>query len=211
MTRRNSPPAWLIFLVSLALVLGVFYWYLGVREYFRTGGLGIVEATAQAEVRAATQSVVRLTQAIPTWTLIPSFTPLPPCDVWVVTVDSAIVRVSPNVNSAMVMVFNGGEEVCVIQRIGGTDWLQVDTNTDTRRIEEGYMREDLIRPRNPTPTATLTVTPLPTITPLPTATASNTPAFVAPSVTPAATGLATVTPVPPTATASNTPAPLLGA
>lgn len=177
--------------------MGSYYLWLGTRTYLRTGGLGVDGATAQAVIVATTQAVIEATEAIPTRTSFPTFTPIPPCEDWLVDVPSAIVRRAPTVNSAVVETFNDQDVVCVIEQVGDTDWYLIDVNANTQRIEEGYMRNDIIRPLNPTPTLTRTTTPLPTVTPPITATR---PQSAAPTVPPAA--LATITPTP---TESATP------
>ncbi|MEM6527839.1 MAG: hypothetical protein AAF653_06065, partial [Chloroflexota bacterium] len=69
--RRRGLPAWLIFLLSVAFVLGGYYLWLGLQTYVATGGLGVEAATDQAAVVATTASVRRATEAEPTRTLFP--------------------------------------------------------------------------------------------------------------------------------------------
>ncbi|MEO0562217.1 MAG: SH3 domain-containing protein [Chloroflexota bacterium] len=208
--QNNTPPAWFILLTTVALVLGGYYLMLGLRDYIRTGGLGVVEATAQAASQGTSTAVRRATDAIPTPTLIPTFTPVPDCEDWRVTVPSAIVRAAPSTSAPLVVVVDQGETVCVIRPVPDTDWYLVDTRPASTRIDEGYMRNDIIEPLNPTPTATLSPTPLPTVTPItPTATltptVTNTPDPSAPTATdiPPPTSTATPTPTP-----TATPLPL---
>lgn len=212
MYKRSGPPPWLIFLVSIALVMGTYYLWLGTRTYLSTGGLGVEGATEQAAVLATTRAVVIQTEAEPTDTLFPTFTPIPPCQDWVVSVSSAIVRGAASTSGPIIATLNGGDPVCVIEQVQDTDWYLVDADPRTRRIEEGYMRNDIIEPANPTPTATLTITPLPTITPItptetptPPPTPTNDPDI---SPTPSHTPMPTVTQTPtPRDTATNTPLP----
>ncbi len=211
--RRNSgPPAWLVFLSSVALVFGAYYLWLGGRNYLATGGLGVVEATARAEVVASSTAAENARLAIPTTSPIPTFTPIPECQEWVVTVPSAIVRERPSTGSAIADTFEGGTEVCVIERVTDTAWYLIDRRSDTRRIEEAYMRGDVIRPLNPTATPSDTATPPPTVTPTVTATPSDTPVIVPtdtpdPNATPSPT-----TPPPPTATPpASATAPVISA
>lgn len=211
MGNRNATPPWFIFLSTLALILGGYYVLLGLRDYVRTGGLGVVEATQQAAVRATATEVQRATAAIPTPTLIPSFTPVPDCEDWRVTVPSAIVRGAPSTAAPLVAVVDQGAVVCVIRNLQDTDWYLIDVRPETTRIDEGYMRNDIIQPVNPTPTATLSPTPLPTVTPI-TPTATDTPA-PSPTPDPAAPAApsASVTPSPsppPSATPTATPPPV---
>ena len=181
MYRRHTTPPWLIFLITVAFVMGSYYLWVGVKTYLRTGGLGVEEATEQAVVVATTRAAQQANRAIPTATLFPSFTPIPPCQNWVVSVPSAVIRRAPSVESPIIDTFDGGADVCVIERVANTEWYLIDAAPETRRIEEGYMRGDIIRPLNPTPTQTLTVTPPPTVTPI-TPSPTNT---VPPTLTPA--------------------------
>jgi hypothetical protein len=206
MGNRNSTPPWFVFLTTLALILGGYYLLLGLRDYVRTGGLGVVEATQQAAVRATATEIQRATAAIPTPTLIPTFTPIPDCEDWTVAVPSAIVRGAPSTTAPLVEVFDQGETVCVIRNLPDTDWYLIDVRPATTRIDEGYMRNDIIQPLNPTPTATLSPTPLPTVTPVtPTATHTvpppptpdpNATFSPTPSVSPTTSATPTATPTP---------------
>ena len=66
-------PAWLVFVVAVAIVLAAYYLWVGVQNYLRTGGLGVVEATRQAEL-IVTATADRV-QGVPTRTPVPTFTP----------------------------------------------------------------------------------------------------------------------------------------
>lgn len=189
----------------MAFVLGGYYLVLGARDYLRTGGLGVVEATEQAIVVSTATAVRQATQAVPTNTLIPTFTPVPACQDWVVTVESGVVRLLPDTNAPMIEVFDGGTTVCVIERVPDTLWYLIDARPETNRLDEAYMRGDIIRPINPTETPTLSPTPLPTVTPI-TPTMTYTPSItptidpeITPSATPTATPIFSPTP-PPTVT-----------
>lgn len=202
MYRQRGAPAWFVFILSVSLVFGMYYLWLGVQTYLSTGGLGVEAATEQAVIVSTATAVQAATNAIPTRTLIPSFTPPPPCQAWVVTVPSAIVRAAASVDAPIITVFEGGTEVCVIDRIPNTLWYQVDARPETRRIDEGYMRGDIIRPINPTATPTLSPTPLPTVTPItPTLTPTSAPTH---TPDPDASPSATLTPSP-----THTPSPTL--
>jgi hypothetical protein len=200
-TQNNRTPPWFVFLTTIALILGGYYLLLGVRDYVRTGGLGVVEATEQAVVQSTATAVRRATDAIPSPTLIPTFTPIPECQDWLVSVPSAIVRGAPNTAGPIVDVFDENALVCVIRNLPETDWYLIDARPDTSRIDAGYMRGDIIRPANPTPTPTLSPTPLPTVTPI-TPTPSFTPSTT-PTPDPNATPTATAT-MPPTVTSPPT-------
>ena len=189
------PPP-LVFLIGAALVFGVYYLLQGAQTFIRTGGLGIVEATRQAEIVAsATQQ--RATRIIAQITAQPTATPLPTCTDFRVIVPSAVVRSAPSPSAGIVRGFAQGEIVCVLWREPGSEWYTIDRDRSTRRRELAYMHESVIAPINPTPTSPPTVTPLPTLTPsitpseLPTEPPSPTPR-AAPTLPPP-----TPTPAPP--------------
>ncbi|NWF67851.1 MAG: SH3 domain-containing protein [Chloroflexi bacterium] len=207
MTLRTPPPrgtdrtpSWVVFALSVALVFGLYYIGIGVRDYFTSGGLGVAEATQRAEIvntATAVQAQIRQSRATP----VPSFTPIPECTPFVVIVERAIVREAPSINAPIVTQWSLGSEVCVLGRVSpGSEWYQIDENPSTRRIDAAYMREDLIEAVNPTPTPSLTYTPPPTITSTPSPTATPTPEPL-PTATPNPNASATPTATPtPTAT-----------
>ena len=188
-------------------MLGGYYLLLGFQTYLSTGGLGVEAATERAAIIATTQAVEAATNAVPTNTLFPSRTPIPPCEIWLVDVESAIIRRFASTDSAIVEARERGAEVCILEPVGQTEWYLVDVDPDTRRVEEGYMRNDVISPLNPTLTPSDTVTPLPTVTPIvPTETPVPTQTFTpdpdtSPSPTrtpsPTSTPAPTETPTPP--------------
>lgn len=189
-------PAWLIFLLAVALVFGAYYMWTGIKDFIRAGGLGVVEATQRAEIIASAtlNRAATITQAAPQITIRPSPTTLPPCQDFEVAFNVAIVRERPSVNSAIVAQIPLGTIVCVLSRepAPNDDWYLIDVQPRTRRLDAGYMREELIVAVNPTLTPSRTIPPPPTVTPLPatpTLSATETP-------TATATPTATVTPLP---------------
>lgn len=203
--RRGSagPPAWLIFMIAAALVFGGYYLWIGFQNYLRTGGLGVVEATARAEL-IATSTAQRIA-SVPSITPRPSFTPVPECQNFIVSVPSAIVRTAPASNGPIMTSLSQGTSVCVLGREEGSEWYTIDSNPKTRRLELAYMHETVIEAVNPTPTITRTPTSLPTVTEMPSLTPSITPtpaptatidpdATDTPSPTPTPTDTPTVTP-----------------
>ena len=90
MGRTSGPPAWLVFLVAIALVFGAYYLWTGLSSYLRTGGLGVVEATERAEI-VASATAEEFFFSNPTLTAPPSLTPIPECQTFQVTAASAIV------------------------------------------------------------------------------------------------------------------------
>lgn len=197
-----NPPGWFVFLTGLALVMGMYYLWQGGLSYLSTGGLGVAEATQRAQLVATSTAEQAQLNARPTFTPIPTFTDVPACQTFTVSVDSAVVRQFPTTNSPQLEVWNQATEVCVVQQLVGTDWYQIDWKPLTKRIDEAYMHRDVIEPLYPTPTPTDTKTPLPSVTPiLITLVPTNDP-NIPPTVTPIP--LPTVTPV-----MSLTPAPSL--
>jgi hypothetical protein len=194
MGNRNGPPTWFIFLVGIAIVFGIYYLWLGVRG-FMASGMTIVESTRQA-IEYSTVTAERIEELeVFAPTPLPTHTPVPPCQDFVVDVASAIVRELPTTNSGIADTLSQDEIVCVISKQPDSDWFVIDDNPLTRRLEPVYMHEDIIRALNPTLTPSVTFTPAPTVT--------NTPTFT-PSNTPQSTN--TFTPNP-NVTPSNTPTP----
>ena len=193
--RRSGPPAWFVILLGIAVVFGLYYLWLGVRNFVATGGT-VAESTQQAVV-GITSTALRIQEIeFSAPTPLPSFTPVPPCQDFVVHVREAIVRDQPNTNSRIVAALTEGATVCVIAAVPGADWYLLDANPVTRRLEKVYMHQDIISALNPTLTPTRTVTPAPTAkptrtrTPAPTATQpprtrTAPPPRPSPSVTPA--------------------------
>jgi hypothetical protein len=200
-----------VFLVAVALVFGAFYLYQGAQNFIRTGGLGVEEATARAQV-VSTATAQRSTAAATrsASTPRPSLTPVPECIDFRVVVN-AVVRQSPSESGAVETGLNAGTVVCVLGREEGSEWYSIDLNPETRRVELAYMHEVVLEAVNPTPTPSRTSSPLPTVTPAPTDTPSITPPAtdtVEPTSTPRVTRRATAasgnsatptpTPIPPT-------------
>jgi len=200
-SRRDGPPTWFIFLVGIAIVFGVYYMWLGVRS-FMASGMTVVESTRQAiELSTVTaERVEELETFAPT--SLPTQTPVPPCQDFVVDVPSAIVRELPTTNSGIADTLSQNDTVCVIAKEPETEWYVIDGNPLTRRLEAVYMHEDIIRALNPTLTPSVTFTPAPTVTNTPTYTPSNTPQITDtptpdPNITPTPTATPTATDTPP--------------
>ncbi|HLV34234.1 MAG TPA: hypothetical protein VKY59_03930 [Spirillospora sp.] len=205
--RQSSLPAWMVFVVAVAVIFGTYYLWQGFRSYLETGGLGIMEATERAQI-IATATAEQVREIAPRTTLHPTFTPIPECKQFVVSVPSAIVREGPSTNAAIITSWSRGTQVCMIDRAPTNDeWYIVDGNPETRRVEFAYMHESVIEAVNPTLTPSRTPTPLSTVTPLPTDTPSRTPT-PAPTATidPRATATPTLTP---SATATPSPTPTI--
>lgn len=196
--HRGGPPSWLVFLLGIALVFGVFLIWSGVRNFIKSGGLPIFESTEVAVVVATETAIQIQTRQMDNTTPFPTSTPFPECLDFIVNVPSAVVRERPSTASLALDSLNFGEVVCVIEPAAeNPEWYRIDLNRATRRIEDAFMHSDIIEALNPTPTATQTFTPAPTVTPIPTSIPSDTPT-PAPTRTPDpnATETPTLSPTP---------------
>src|SRR5437762_12418348 len=90
---RDGLPAWLIFLVGIALVFGIYYVWLGIQSFLRSGGRGIIESTRSAAI-VSTATAASIETGIPT--VKPTTTPFPPCIPFIVIVPNARVRSAPS-------------------------------------------------------------------------------------------------------------------
>ncbi|MBK8020672.1 MAG: SH3 domain-containing protein [Chloroflexi bacterium] len=219
-SARSRSPSPLAFLIAIAIVFGAYYLFTGFQTYLRTGGLGVEEATRQAEV-IASATADRVTRALPVaqMTLRPTATPPPTCQDFRVSVPAGIVRETPSTSGTVVTQFTQGTVVCVLGREANSEWYTIDLNPNTRRIDLAYMHETVIEAVNPTPTATQTLpataTPVPvspTLSPssaASTATPETDPGLVLPTMPPAprdATRPPAQETPPPLATVTLTPA-----
>lgn len=201
---KNRFPGIFVFLLGVALIFGAYYIWQGAANFLRTGGLGVVEATQQAEI-VDTATAVRITRMATQAAAVirPSATPVECADFRVI-VPNAIVREQPAPNAPIVTGLMQNTIVCVLGHEPGTEWYAIDQNRDTRRPELAYMHESVIEAVNPTLTPSITPTPSNTFTPLPTVT--NTP-LPLPTETPEPQPTATRdrrTPLP-----SSTPSPTI--
>jgi hypothetical protein len=177
--NNNEAPKWFVLLIGMAMVFGVYYLYVGFREFLETGGSSVQGATEQAQEAATATLERRLALDAELPTRRPTSTSPPPCQPFIVIVDSAIMRSQPTRASQNLETVRRNSELCVqgSESVGQWTWYLIDRNPVTRRIEAGYMREDLLQAQNPTQTplptqqqARATVTPPVTNTPPPTAT-----------------------------------------
>ncbi len=192
--RRAGPPSWFVILLGIAIVFGLYYLWIGLRG-FMSSGLTVVESTRQAIERTTATAVriVELQYLAPT--PLPTYTPVPPCQEFVVIVRSAIVRSSPSTDSRIVEAIKEGETVCVIAKQPNTEWYVLDKNTLTRRLEPVYMHEDIIRALYPTDTPTRTPTATPSNTPTASFTPSDT-STASPTLHPGTSTKRVIAPVP---------------
>jgi hypothetical protein len=196
----DGPPAWFVFIVAVAVVFGAYYVWLGLQNFLRAGGVGVVESTERAKIiTTATAELLRPTRN-PTQPA--TFTPIPPCQDFRVIVPSAIVRETPNLRAPIVTTFLQNQIVCVIERASpDSEWYLIDSDPESRRIDTGYMNETVIRALKPTLTPSRTPSPLPTVTVTQSPTATQT---LPPQPTETRNPAVTDTPIP-TLTPSNTP------
>ncbi len=196
---RDGLPAWLIFLVGVALVFGIYYVWLGVQSFLRSGGRGIIESTQNAAI-VSTATAAFIETGIPT--VKPTTTPFPPCEHFYVIVPNARVRAAPSDTGAVLTSFFMDDPICVEGRAApDSEWYIIDWKPETRRVDIAYMHESVIAPKNPTPTPTNTQKPPPSVTPVPTLTPSRTPTITR---TPKESPTPTIT-LTPTATPTNAP------
>ena len=164
--RNSGPPAWFVILLGIAIVFGLYYLWLGIQNFLVTG-LTVVESTQQAVVGSTSTAISIREIAANAPTPLPSFTPVPACQDFEVSVREAIVRAQPDTSSRIKAALPQGEIVCVIAAVPDADWYLIDENRLTKRLEKVYMHQDIIRALYPTPTRTRTNTPAPTRTPTP--------------------------------------------
>ena len=171
--QRSGPPSWFTILLGIAIVFGVYYLWLGLRNFMSTG-VSVAESTLQA-IDQNTATAIRIEEIeFNAPTLLPSITPVPPCQEFVVRVPIALVRSGPSISSRIVAGLREGDTVCVIMMLPDSEWYLIDENERTRRIEKVYMHRDIVRALNPTATPTITLTPTNTSTPTATATPTET-------------------------------------
>jgi len=198
--QRSGPPSWFIILLGIAIVFGIYYLWTGLRNFMSTG-VSASESTLQA-IEEDTATAIRFEEIeFNAPTLLPSITPVPPCQDFVVRVPIATVRSGPSTSSSIVTGLREGETVCVITLLPDSEWYLIDQNERTRRIESVYMHRDIIRALNPTATQTITPTPTNTLTPTASATTTDTPV---PTVVPTQAATSTTRLPSPTATPSAT-------
>lgn len=199
---RSRSPAPIAFLVAVAFVFGGYYLLQGFQTFLRTGGLGVDEATQQAQL-IGTATAARVTRAPlqSAMTLRPTATPPPECQDFRVSVPAGIVREGPASNAPVLTQLTQGTLVCVLGRETNSEWYTLDLNTSTRRIDLAYMHETVIEAVNPTPTPTRTVPATVTFTAGP---PTETPRIIVVTATPLLEGIPLM---PGLATVTLTPEP----
>jgi hypothetical protein len=204
--RGGGVPAWLVFIIAVALVMGGFYLWQGLQRFVRTGGLGIPESTQRAQIES-TATAERVVSASITRTPMASATPLPECQdfrVEITDAPNAIVRESPSRAGEVVDAYDQGTLVCVLWLEAGSEYYAIDSNPATQRFELAYMHQSVLEPLNPTPTPSATMTAPPTVTLMPTG--SPTPTALA-NVPPTATSDSAQPTMPGSGSPETVPAP----
>lgn len=176
---RRALPAWLTFLLAIAIVFGIYYLWQGVRAFFETGGLGVIEATQRADIIGTATAIQQPSAVVGSGNSgmeRATLTPIPPCREFEIRAEpSAILRSDPTTRGEPLETLITGAVICVISEVPESDWYLVDRNPRTTRVDEAYIRSDLVRAVNPTLTPSRTFTPAPSVTPAPTLTPSSTP------------------------------------
>lgn len=178
-TRRGGgPPAWFTFLLGVAFIFGGAYLWSNLQTFLQTGVISVSEATSISQDFSTSTAVRQVTVAADLPTRRPTATPKPDCQEFIVTANSAIMRQGASTTSRLLETLPQGTSLCVLDSLEGDDgliWYFVDRDALTNFIEPGYMREDVVRPLNPTATPSNTPLPAATITLTYTPTATNTP------------------------------------
>jgi len=214
---RSGPSPLIVILVGALFVFGGYYIWTGFLSFLEDEGDITAQVTREAEASVTAQAAPAL--RLPTLYLPPSFTPLPPCQWFEVSVDRAVYRDCPSTDDRQCPirdVVTYGTQLCIYARApGNPEWFIVELNPGGAFRDTVFIHESVVEALNPTPTITMTFTPLPTVSPVPTDTPGPTvPASptLTPGITSTPTGqpLFTVTPDPVTpATALPTPVPTI--
>ncbi len=205
--NRSGPSPMLIVIVGALLVFGGYYVWVGFLSFLDDAG----DITAPVTRQAFTTATARA-QPLPLPTVaapIATFTPLPPCLDFRVSVERAVYRECPNQDNDVCPIRDVapfGTEFCVYARVpDAPEWYVVELNPGGAYRDTVYMHESVIEPVNPTPTPSQTFTPLPTVTARPSDTlAPIVPASPTNTPDPAATPTPSFTPTLPL-TPSPTP------
>jgi hypothetical protein len=209
--HRSGPSPLTIILVGALFVFGGYYVWTGFLSFLEDQG----DITARATREAFASATARAAPEIrPTLFMAPAtFTPLPPCKWFAVSVENAVYRECPaqnNIECPVREVIPYGTELCIYGRVPNNDeWYVVELNPEGAYRDTVYIHESVVEAVNPTPTVTPTNAPLdlPTISPTP----SNTPPpTVTPTETPDPNATPTRTPTPsPTTAPTISPTPTL--
>jgi hypothetical protein len=197
---RQGPSTPLVIVITIALVLTCFVVWFSTLNWFQSRGLPGSGQTPTTDPNTSSTPDPRF----PTIDLGPPPTPIPECMDFQVDVSSALMRECPDQSCAIRFTVNYQHPVCVYGKAEASadyplanEWYVVDINASGAFRDLVYMHESVLKPINPTPRPTKTLTPLPTITLTPTFTRQPTqlvPTITPPSATENPPALPTVTP-----------------
>lgn len=190
--NRSGPSPLLIVAVGAFLVFGGYFVWAGFLSFLDDQGDITVQVTREAVASATARAgPVRL----PTLYMPATFTPLPPCQWFIVSVDRAVYRECPSKDNQQCPIRDVvpmGTRLCIYSRSpDNPEWYVVELNPGGAYRDTVFIHESVVKPENPTPTPTETFVPLPTISPAPTAVPMPT---VTPNPIPSPTPLPTMTP-----------------
>ena len=212
---RSSPSPLMIILVGALFVFGGYYVWVGFINFLEDQG--DITARATRNVFASATAEAAPDNILPTLFMAPAtFTPLPPCKWFEVSVESAVYRECPdqnNVNCPIRDVIPYGTELCIYGRVpNNAEWYVVELNPEGAYRDTVFIHESVVDALDPTPTVTPTnepldlptISPMPSDTPLPTATPTETPD---PNTVPSPTLVPSIPAptIPPSLTPSMTP------
>ncbi len=166
---RSGPSPVLIIMIGALMVFGGYYVWTGFLSFLEDRGDITARVTRQAFATATAQSAP--VQRLPTLYIPATFTPLPPCQMFSVSVERAVYRECPSTDNRECPirdVVTFGTELCVYSRApGNPEWYVIELNPGGAYRDTVFMHESVIEAMNPTPTPTATFTPLPTVSPTP--------------------------------------------
>ncbi len=158
----------LVVTIGALLVFGGYLIWTGMLNFLESGGDITAGATADAR-DAALATTPAPTSGIPTRP--PTYTPLPPCQLFAISVERAKLRECPSMDDNQCPfreIVEYGTELCVYtQARENMEWYVVDLNPDGAFRDIVFVHESVVEAANPTPTPSQTMTPLPTISPTP--------------------------------------------
>lgn len=177
--NRTNPPACLMIVSAVVLVVGCFLLWNGVLSWVRAAGDPRVAATREAQI-ALSATPTRVVLNVPTRTAVP------PCEEFEIWSADARVRECPSLQCERRVILYYEDKICVYGRAeaqteypDAQEWYVIDLNANGAFRDLAYIHESVVRPANPTPRPSQTFTPLPTITitptwtPLPSVTPDN--------------------------------------
>jgi hypothetical protein len=203
--RRSGPSPLFIVLIGALIVFGGYFVWIGFLGFLEDRGDITAQTTREAVASATAGAAPQV--ILPSPYMPATFTPLPPCQWFEVSVDRAVYRECPskdNIECPIRETVEYGTEFCVYSRVpGNPEWYIIELNPGGAYRDTVFMHESVLKAVNPTVTPAPTLTPGPTVTPIPTRTP-------APTLPPSPTRTPTLPPeTSPTRTPTLTPSPTL--